>query len=139
HQHAGSRFQEDGTTAFDLEAIIANESADINVANRFPNNGRTRRRTHFATDYSWAFSRLDDLTELVRAEIEFTGAQDPRWVRINTILNAQDTDVARGEQVFRAASESETCTDCHGDNGEGGFGPNLSQVFAQKTDWQVLH
>lgn len=137
HQHAGSRFAEDGQSSFDLNAVIVNESEVMNVANRFPANGRLRRRNLFASDYSWAFSRLDDLTELIRSEVDYKGAADPRYTRINAV-NALSGDTAAGEQVFRAASETETCTDCHGSNGEGGFGPAYHQVFATKTEWQIL-
>ena len=141
HQHAGTRFAEpvDGTSpgAFDLEAVIADASSDV-ADTRFPANGRLRRRSHFATDYSWAFSRLDDLTELIRKDIEFLGAQDERWVRINTILTS-DASAERGEEVFRAATPERTCTDCHGQNGEGDIGPNFEQVFAQKTEWEALY
>ena len=84
------------------------------------------------------FSRLDDLTELIRKDIEFLGAQDERWVRINTILTS-DASAERGEEVFRAATPERTCTDCHGQNGEGDIGPNFEQVFAQKTEWEALY
>lgn len=137
HQHAGSRFAEDATSAFDLTAVIANESADLNVANRFPANGRLRRRNMFASDYSWAFSRLDDLTELIRSEVDFKGASDPRYARINAINQLQG-DTAAGEQVFRSTSETQSCTNCHGQNGEGGIGPSYDQVFASKTEWQIM-
>lgn len=139
HQHAGSRFAEASeTTPFDVDAIIANESTELSAANRFPANGRLRRRTHFATDYSWAFSRLDDLTELLRTEVEFAGSRDPEWVRLNNILSAPGDPVA-GEEVFRNTSDGDRCVDCHGPNGEGGFGPALETVFAQKTKWQALN
>lgn len=137
HQHAGSRFNEDATSSFDLTAVIPNESEEMTITNRFPANGRLRRRNIFASDYSWAFSRLDDLTELVRSEVEFNSAADPRFARINAI-SLLEGDVEAGEAVFRGASPEQTCTDCHGQNGEGGFGPSYDQVFAQKTDWQVM-
>lgn len=136
HQHAGTRFDENGDN-FVLEEIIRNESLEYSATNRYPANGRLKRRTHFATDYSWAFSRMDDLTELVRTEIEFHGAQDEEWLRIRNIL-AADGDVVAGEEVFRNATAEETCTDCHGDNGEGDFGPALGRLFDQKTSWQLL-
>jgi mono/diheme cytochrome c family protein len=137
HQHAGTRVAEDGSD-FDLEAIIDEESLELDATNRYPANGRLRRRTHFATDYSWAFSRMDDLTELIRTEVEFHGAQDEEWRRMRDILLAEG-DVDAGEEVFRNATESQTCTDCHGENGEGGFGPSFEQRFVQKTDWQLLN
>ncbi|QDG49356.1 cytochrome c [Persicimonas caeni] len=141
HQHAGSRYKEalgDEPQPFDVDEIIAHESADMNEANRYPANGRLRRRTHFAADYSWAFSRLDDLTELVRTEVEYQGARDEEWARRNDILHGEGSPT-RGEEVFRNATAEESCTDCHGAEGEGGFGPALAQRFAQKTDWQLLH
>lgn len=137
HQHAGTRFDEAGDT-FDLEAIIDDESLEIDATNRYPGNGRVRRRTHFATDYSWAFSRMDDLTELIRTEVEFHGAQDDQWRRIRDLISAEG-DPTAGEEVFRNASESQTCTDCHGENGEGDFGPAFEQRFAQRTDWQLMN
>lgn len=139
HQHAGSRFAEASASApFVLEDVIAREGSDLTAANRFPANGRTRRRTHFATDYSWAFSRLDDLTELLRTEVEFAGASDPQWARAQAILNAEG-DVAAGEAVFRNTTDAQQCTSCHGDAGEGGIGPDLHQLFASKTAWHLLH
>lgn len=139
HQHAGTRFDEiNSSQPFELDAVIGDEDGELTATKRFPANGRTRRRTHFATDYSWAFSRLDDLTELVRSEVEFAGARDPRWQRINQIL-ATEGDVVAGEEVFRNTTNDQACTDCHGENGEGGLGPDYQQVFAQKTDWQLMH
>ena len=136
HQHAGSRLDED-RRPFDLEALIADESHDLSPGHRYPANGRLRRRHGHATDYSWAFSRLDDLTELIRREVEHRGASDERWVRLNDLLIAEG-DAERGEAVFRAATPEQTCTECHGENGEGGRGPAYEQVFASKTDWQLL-
>lgn len=137
HQHAGTREFPDGSD-FELEAVIAEEDASITEANTFPANGRIRRRDTFATDYSWAFSRMDDLTELMRKEVEFENVTDGRWGRLEGILGA-DGNVEAGEAVFRAATESQTCTDCHGDQGEGGFGPNLESRFAAKTQWELLY
>jgi mono/diheme cytochrome c family protein len=137
HQHAGSRFDESGA-AFDLTEVILDESALLDDAHRYPANGRLRRRTSFATDYSWAFSRIDDLTELMRTEVEFRGGQDARWKRIDAIL-AGDGDAVAGEQVFRATTTEQQCAGCHGDDGLGGFGPSLAQAFAHKTAWQLAH
>jgi mono/diheme cytochrome c family protein len=139
HQHAGTRFAEGSSTElFSVDAIIGTESLELGTENRFPANGRTRRRTFFATDYSWAFSRLDDLTELIRSEVEFAGARDERWTRMNGILSAEG-DAAAGREVFANTTPEESCVDCHGDEGKGGFGPDLEQVFAAKTEWQALH
>lgn len=137
HQHAGTREFPDGSD-FDLEGVIAEEDPAITEANRFPANGRIRRRDTFATDYSWAFSRMDDLTELMRKEVEFENVTDGRWGRLDGIVRGEG-DVAAGEAVFRAATETQTCTDCHGDQGEGGFGPNLESRFAAKTQWELLY
>jgi mono/diheme cytochrome c family protein len=137
HQHAGTREFPDGSN-FGLEQVIADEGAAITDANPFPHNGRTRRRDTFATDYSWAFSRMDDLTELIRKEVEFENVTDGRWDRLGGILGGEG-DVAAGELVFRETDESQACTDCHGEQGEGGFGPNLESRFAQKTDWELLY
>lgn len=141
HQHAGSSYDE-GLSGqylpFDLPAVIANESPNLNAGNRYPSNGRTKRRNTFATDYSWAFSRLDDLTELVRTEVEFSGAQDERWVRINGLL-ARSGDAAAGEEVFVATTPEQNCTACHGMAGEGAFGPGFEQLFNQRTDWQMMN
>lgn len=138
HQHAGTRAAEDAVAEFEVDDIIATEDGELSTLNRFPANGRLRRRTHFATDYSWAFSRLDDLTELIRSEVEFAGSRDPAWLRQNSILAAEGDPVA-GEDVFRNTSEDRSCTDCHGESGEGGQGPNLEGVFASKTTWQALN
>jgi len=137
HQHAGTREYPDGSD-FDLEAVIEEEGSEITAANPFPHNGRTRRRDVFATDYSWAFSRMDDLTELIRKEVEFENVTDGRWGRLEGILGGEG-DVEAGEAIYRAATETETCSDCHGDQGEGGFGPNLESRFAAKTQWELLY
>jgi cytochrome c553 len=141
HQHAGTPVQEsfDGEAEpFDLSEVIANASPALDRTNRYPANGRIRRRTHFPSDYSWAFSRLDDLTELVRTEVEFNGAQDERWMRIRDILRAEGSEQA-GRALFLETTDAESCAGCHGDSGEGDVGPNLPQRFAQKTDWQLLY
>jgi len=141
HQHAGSTFDE-GLSGqllpFDLAAVIANEGQNLTAGNRYPANGRLKRRNMFATDYSWAFSRLDDLTELIRTEVEFSGAQDGEWVRINSLLTPGGS-VSNGEAIFSETSAEQSCTDCHGAQGEGGFGPAFTQLFNQKTDWQMMH
>ncbi len=137
HQHAGTREFPDGSE-FELDAIIGEEDGTVSATNQFPNNGRTRRRDIFATDYSWAFSRMDDLTELIRREVEFENATDGRWGRLEGILRAEG-DAEAGELVYRAATEDQTCSDCHGDQGEGGFGPNLESRFASKTEWELLY
>ncbi len=136
HQHAGTRFDEFGEP-FVLEEVIRQDTG-LSATNRYPANGRLRRRSHFPTDYSWAFSRMDDLTELLRSEIEFHGSQDETWLRMREILSAEG-DAEAGEEVFQNATSDESCTDCHGADGEGDFGPAMSRVFAQKTDWQLLN
>ena len=143
HQHAGSRLQEklgEGEPGdFDLEEVIAHESPQITATNRYPNNGRTRRRTHFPTDYSWAFSRVDNLTELMRNEIEYRGSRSEKWQRRKAILQGEG-DAEGGEEVFRNGADGQACVDCHGENGRGdGVGPDLAQRFSQKTDWQLLN
>ncbi|MFU8802541.1 MAG: cytochrome c [Bradymonadaceae bacterium] len=141
HQHAGTSYDEgmDGQyMAFNLTEVIADESPVLSPLNRYPANGRTKRRNMFATDYAWAFSRLDDLTELLRTEVEFGGAQDENWVRINDILKASG-DQSRGETIFSSTTPEQTCANCHGDQGEGGRGPAFEQLFSQKTDWQMMH
>ncbi|MFP4597034.1 MAG: c-type cytochrome [Persicimonas sp.] len=142
HQHAGTRFKESFEEGrqpeFDLQEVIANASPTLDRTNRYPANGRTRRRTHFPSDYSWAFSRLDDLTELIRTEVEYSGAQDERWLRIRDILAAEGSATA-GRELFLGTTETQACADCHGEQGEGDFGPNLSQRFSQKTEWQLLY
>jgi mono/diheme cytochrome c family protein len=137
HQHAGTRIDESGGE-FKLETVIPNAAELLADDNRYPANGRTRRRNRFPADYSWAFSRIDDLTELMRTEVEFLGSQDPKWTRMKTILEGEGDAVA-GEFVFRETTTDRQCTGCHGEQGEGGFGPSLSQVFASKTEWSLLH
>lgn len=142
HQHAGTTYDEAINNGqfmpFDLAAVIADESPNLSALNRYPSNGRVKRRNMFATDYSWAFSRLDDLTELIRTEVEFSGAQDERWVRIDSILK-REGDATRGAELFAAASAEQACTDCHGAQGEGASGPAFDQLFHQRTDWQMMH
>ena len=84
-------------------------------------------------------ARLDNLTELIRTEIEYRGSESDEWKRMKSILEGHG-DAEAGEKVFRQATDEQTCTDCHGKEGLGdGVGPNLSQRFSQKTDWQLLH
>ncbi len=135
HQHAGTRLGEDGD-AFNLTEVILTESSVLDGGNRYPANGRLRRRTGFATDYAWAFSRIDDLTELMRTEVEFRGTQDERWRRIDGIVGGSG-DAEAGAQIFRETTADEQCAECHGDDGRGGFGPDLAQAFTQKTAWQL--
>ncbi len=134
HQHAGTRRGRDGSS-FDLEAVISD--ASDGAGNPFPANGRLRLRTRFAADYSWAFSRLDDLTTLLRKEVEFRGARDDHYGRIESIL-AGTGDPEAGAALFARATPEETCTECHGEAGEGGFGPSLEERFAAKTEWELL-
>ncbi len=135
HQHAGTAFKPDGVSNFDVAEIIEDEGSSGNL---FPLNGRLRTRKTFATDYSWAFSRLDNLTEIMRSEINFKGTQNPEWVRIRNIVDG-DGDVTKGEELFKSTSAEASCVDCHGESGEGGLGPDLNQVFNQKTNWNLAH
>lgn len=135
HQHAGSRFDEFGES-FVLEEVIQ-DSSGLSPTNRYPANGRERRRTHFPTDYAWAFTRMDDLTELLRTEIEFHGAQDEEWLRMREILRAEG-DIEEGAEVYQNTTADQACSDCHGAEGEGDFGPPMGRLFGQKTDWQLL-
>ena len=144
HQHAGTNFKEatESTSGnpqdFNLDEVIEEESAQLTSSNRYPANGRTRRRTHFPTDYSWTYSRLDNLTELIREEVEHRGTRSDEWQRRQKILNG-DGDPQKGKEIFENATENQTCTDCHGNDGlGGGIGPNLQRRFSQKTDWQLL-
>ncbi|MHC4836646.1 MAG: c-type cytochrome [Planctomycetota bacterium] len=137
HQHAGTREYADGSD-FDLESVIANENPTPNASNPHPANGRIRQRSVFATDYSWAFSRLDDLTNLIRKEVEFRGAQDERWVRIDSILDTEG-DPEAGQALFAETTDGQACADCHGAQGEGGFGPPLEGRFASKTEWELVN
>lgn len=137
HQHAGSRFDEQGQELA-LPAIITEPGTELDATNRYPANGRTRRRTHFATDYSWAFSRMDDLTELMRTEIEYQGSRDEDWRRQRDILGLEG-DAAAGQALYAETTSEQACADCHGAQGEGDFGPALEQVFSGKTKWQLMH
>lgn len=143
HQHAGTRLKEklgEGKPGqFDLDEVIAHESSRLTATNRYPANGRIRRRTHFPTDYAWSFRRVDNLTELIRNEVEYRGSQNEKWQRRKSILQSEGTASA-GETVFRQGAEGDACVDCHGENGRGdGVGPDLKQRFGQKTDWQLLN
>ena len=137
HQHAGSRFDEQGAGLV-LEDLITQDDPNLGPANRYPANGRTQRRTKFATDYSWAFSRMDDLTELMRTEIEYQGSRDDGWRRQQAILSLEG-DAERGAALFAQTSETQACAGCHGEDGLGDFGPSFEQLFAQKTSWQMLN
>lgn len=132
HQHGGTRLMPDGQMPFVLESILSSEQADLTPLVPFPSSGRTRRRSKFATDYSWAFSRLDALTELLRSETETAGVMDSDWQRLNRLVAAQTGNVERGSELFASH-----CTGCHGPTGEGGSGPNLATSFATKTRWQL--
>ena len=136
HQHAGSRIDESGAV-FDLAAVIRSEDATVSADNPYPSNGRTRRRTAFPADYSWAFSRIDDLTQLLRSEVESHGTSDAEWTRLEAILEG-DGDVTEGQRLWLETTADRQCAGCHGEEGHGGFGPDLHQVFAQKSEWTIL-
>lgn len=137
HQHAGTNYRE--TTGnqlrkFDLEEVIADASSDLNASNRYPANGRLRRRTHFPTDYAWTFRRLDNLTEMIWREVEHRGSSDASWERRRSILES-DGDPEHGGEIFQATGADRNCTDCHS---SGGIGANLEERFGRRTDWQLI-
>jgi mono/diheme cytochrome c family protein len=132
HQHGGSSvahdLDSDGTLdAFDLERVIADETL-------FPKNGRLQIREQFPVDYLWSTRRVDDLSNVLRSEVEraaIIDADEPE-VRAAHVL-ALTASAPAGAALF-----SERCSTCHGTDGTGSpAAPSLFERVPGLTDPQL--
>jgi mono/diheme cytochrome c family protein len=129
HQHGGSLMgpdlDGDGTAdLFDLELVIDNE-------NLFPSNGRVQIRSLFPADYLWSTQRVDNLSQVIKSDVEhfdFSDKDQPE-VRAAKILQLA-SDVTQGDAVYQA-----NCTTCHGNDGMGTpTAPSLFERVPPMTD-----
>ncbi len=132
HQHAGSEvFKDlDGDGAldpFDLEAVIGDEA-------QFPDTGRRQIRQVFPSDYSWAFNRVDDLSQVIRSEVDHFDFVDRDGVpaRARRVLGLT------GDPTAGAAIFADNCTRCHGVEGRGSaIAPNLYERVPMRDDLSI--
>ncbi|MEM6957445.1 MAG: c-type cytochrome [Myxococcota bacterium] len=136
HQHGGSTVGEDlngddTLDPFDLVQVIDDEEA-------YPLNGRTRQRDVFPSDYLWSSSRVDNLFQVMRSEVDRLNVSDGRAIdrRIDALLEAEregEGDIDAGAEVF-----AENCARCHGADGSGDFGPDLFDRVPMRDDETLL-
>ncbi|MBL4688638.1 MAG: c-type cytochrome [Nannocystaceae bacterium] len=132
HQHGGAVVDLDWggdslLDGLDLEVVIDDDE-------KFPNNGRAKIREVFPADYLWSFSRVDDFSHVMLAEVDHVDHGD------NTALSQQIDSVLAlegaadiGQIVF-----STNCASCHGEDGSGGFGPSLFERVPARDDQTLL-
>ena len=128
HQHGastvGADLDGDGTPdPFNLEQVIDDQTF-------YPENGRMRIRDVFPSDYLWSASRVDNLFQIIRSEVDRTDIGDGRAIdmRVENVLGLGG-DAATGEALF-----AENCARCHGADGTGDFGPNLYDRVPMRDD-----
>ncbi len=128
HQHGasavGADLDGDGAPdPLDLEQIIDDERF-------YPSNGRTRQRDVFPSDYLWSATRVDNLFQVIRSEVDRADVTDSREIeeRAARIL------AATGEPSRGAALFATNCARCHGADGTGDFGPNLYDRVPMRDD-----
>lgn len=133
HQHGGSQIGQDldgdgAPDAFDLNRVITDDTL-------FPFNGRTEIRTTFPSDYLWSTVRVDNLSQLLRSEVERADIldQDDPAVRTARILSLIPT-LEDGAETFKS-----NCTTCHAVDGTGTpAGPNLAERVPQLSDDEIV-
>ena len=128
HQHGastvGADLDGDSTPdPFVLEQVIDDPT-------HYPQNGRTRIRDVFPSDYLWSASRVDNLFQVIRSEVDRTDIGDGREIdmRVENVLGLEG-DAAMGAMYF-----AENCARCHGADGTGDFGPNLYERVPMRDD-----
>lgn len=117
HQHGGSLVGDD-LRDFDLDAVIQDERL-------YPDTGRTRIRDVFPGDYLWSLTRVDDIRSVIVREVGHFDQTDGD-PRVLGILG-MNGDPIEGEQLF-----ADHCARCHGDDGFGASGPDLTARFATR-------
>ncbi len=128
HQHgasaAGADLDGDGRPdPLNLEQVIDDERF-------YPSNGRTRQRDVFPSDYLWSATRVDNLFQVIRSEVDRADVTDNREIdrRAERVLAATG-DALNGASLFAA-----NCARCHGADGTGDFGPNLYERVPMRDD-----
>jgi mono/diheme cytochrome c family protein len=132
HQHGGSEvgpdLDGDGVPdAFDLDQVISDDGL-------YPDTGRTQIRSVFPADYLWSTTRVDDLSNVIRSEIERAAIldKDDPDVRAAGIL-ALTGDPEAGQLLF-----GEKCASCHGKDGLGtSAAPSLYERVPKLTDIEL--
>jgi mono/diheme cytochrome c family protein len=146
HQHGGATVgpdldgQDPLLDPLDLEKVI-----DDPV--RFPSNGREQMRQLFAADYLYSFNRVDDFSQMMASEVahfDIVDPQDPVAEIVAIIEGIGDGRVdaaARGQVTFgddRLGPNGGPCTVCHGEDGLGGIGPNLTERVPLREDSELV-
>ena len=112
----------------DLEALINDET-------HFPQTSRKQVRELFPADYLYSFNRVDDFAQLIRSEVSFYDNADRDLVRarIDRILGMT------GDPATGASQFTDTCSGCHGPQGEGtSFAPSLFTRVPSRDDESLV-
>lgn len=133
HQHGGATVAvdtdfDDILDPLDLEVLIDDED-------NFPEYGRIQQREVFPADYLFSFNRVDDFSQMMKAEVDHFDFRDGEAVRPRVDAIAErEGDEAAGAEMF-----AERCTGCHGPTGEGsGFAPSLFERVPLRDDASIL-
>lgn len=129
HQHGGSTVFRDldadgALDPFDLERVIDDEA-------NFPEAGRRRIREVFPADYLWSLTRVDDVSHVIRSEVQHFDAIDGMSVpsRARRVIELTG-DPAMGQTTF-----SMNCARCHGADGRGTLdAPSLYERVPMRDD-----
>jgi mono/diheme cytochrome c family protein len=133
HQHGGSKVFRDGNMdgtldPFDLELVIRDDGP-------FPMNGRQQIRQTFPADYLWSFSRVDDLSGVIRSEVEHFDFVD----RMSIPSRARRILELTGNADNGRATFETNCTRCHGPDGSGtSSAPSLFERVPMRDDLSIL-
>lgn len=128
HQHGasavGADLDGDGSPdPFSLEQVIDDERF-------YPSNGRTRQRDVFPSDYLWSATRVDNLFQVIRSEVDRADVTDSREIE----QRAERVLTTTGDATSGAALFAANCARCHGADGTGDFGPNLYDRVPMRDD-----
>jgi mono/diheme cytochrome c family protein len=101
---------------------------------QFPDTGRRQIRQVFPSDYLWAFNRVDDLSQVIRSEVDHFDFVDRDGVpaRAGRVLMLIG-DPTSGQTIF-----ADRCTRCHGVEGLGSVSaPNLFERVPMRDDLSI--
>jgi mono/diheme cytochrome c family protein len=133
HQHGGATvaFDVDGDEVLDpldLEQVIQSETL-------YPNQGRSQLREMFPADYTYSFNRVDDLSRIIKEEMDAVDRIDAELApRIDGILQLS-ADPDAGAVAFAGGP----CEGCHGAGGQGSaFAPSLFDRVPERDDRSLL-
>ncbi len=133
HQHGGSTVGFDLTgdgvpEPFDLDAVISDEA-------HFPSNGRRQIRQVFPGDYTWSINRVDDISHVIRSEVEHFDFID----RDSVPTRARRIADLTGDPTAGGNTFSMNCTRCHGTDGRGtSRAPSLYDRVPMRDDVSIL-